>query len=365
LVLFLVAQPLIAVTTTYYVGTCRIGAYGSISAAVAAVPPGSIVDVCPGTYSEQVVISQNLTLQGIFDSNSSQVVITVPSAGLTTTSSIYFGTVAAQVQVTAGPVKINNITVDGTAGANCPTVNYYVGIFYSSGSSGNVSEVETRNQTCNSGGLGILAENTAGAAQSVTIGNNNVHDYSYGGITACSDQNPSTLTVAIKGNYVGNTLANDFGIVIPCNAGGTVSGNTIVGGSSGILTFSSSGTLSGNTITGASTGIDLSGTAKASANTIVNAGFAGIDVFQSGTASSNRILNSSQYGILIQSSSGTVKSNTIIKSPIGIEFQCNAIQGSSVSGNTINGAATGTDQVPATFNGVNNFNNVKTVRTGC
>src|ERR1700694_4654026 len=185
LVLFLVAQPLIAVTTTYYVGTCRIGAYGSISAAVAAVPPNSIVDVCPGTYSEQVVISQPLTLQGIFDSNSSQAVITMPSAGLITTSSSYFGTISAQVQVTAGPVKINNITVDGTA-ANCPG-GFYVGVFCSSGSSGNVNEVETRNQTCNNNGLGILAENTAGAAQSVTIGNNDVHDYTYNGITACSD----------------------------------------------------------------------------------------------------------------------------------------------------------------------------------
>ena len=32
-------------------------------AAVAVVPPGSIVYVCPGTYSEQVVISKNLTLR--------------------------------------------------------------------------------------------------------------------------------------------------------------------------------------------------------------------------------------------------------------------------------------------------------------
>lgn len=55
------------VASTFYVGTCRIGAFGTIQAAVSSpsVPAGSIIDVCPGTYPEQVVISKKLTLQGI------------------------------------------------------------------------------------------------------------------------------------------------------------------------------------------------------------------------------------------------------------------------------------------------------------
>ena len=63
LVLVVLTQPVLA--ATYYVGTCKAGAFGSISAAVAAVPAGSTVDVCPGTYAEQVMINQVLTLQGI------------------------------------------------------------------------------------------------------------------------------------------------------------------------------------------------------------------------------------------------------------------------------------------------------------
>src|SRR4029077_8561447 len=114
-VLLLAPQSLEAVTQTFFVGTCRIGAFSSISAAVGAVPPGSIVNVCAGTYSEQVVISQALTLQGIFDDNSTQVVLTIPSGGLKTTSSINIGSISAQIQVTAGPVNISNITVDGFA----------------------------------------------------------------------------------------------------------------------------------------------------------------------------------------------------------------------------------------------------------
>ena len=66
----LVAQPLLA--KTYYVGSCKTGAYSTISAAVAAVPADSIIDVCPGTYPEQVVISQPLTLQGIASGGSAQ-----------------------------------------------------------------------------------------------------------------------------------------------------------------------------------------------------------------------------------------------------------------------------------------------------
>jgi hypothetical protein len=70
LVLAVAAQPLVA--TTYYVGTCKTGAFGSIQTAVNTVPAGSIIDVCPGTYAEQVIISKGLTLQGVLFNNSSQ-----------------------------------------------------------------------------------------------------------------------------------------------------------------------------------------------------------------------------------------------------------------------------------------------------
>ncbi len=49
---------------------------------LAAVPSGSMVEVCPGTYPEQVVISKPLTLEGITIGNADQAVITVPNIGL-------------------------------------------------------------------------------------------------------------------------------------------------------------------------------------------------------------------------------------------------------------------------------------------
>jgi hypothetical protein len=327
LVLVLAAQPLVA--ATYYVGACKNGAFfTTIKGAVAAAPAGSVINVCPGTYAEQLVISKALTLQGILNNDSSQAVITVPSAGLTTTSSIYVVTVAAQVEVTTGPVNITNITVDGTAGTNCPSSSY-AGIYYGSGSSGTVNGVETRNQNCNSFGIGMLAENGASAtAQSVIIKNSNIHDNSDVGILTCSDQTPSTLTATITGNYV---AGSDYGIVAVCNAAGNVSANLSTAAFAGVYVISPFTTVSGNTVTGSTYGV----------------------ITNTATVTSNHISNSPTGIYLFSGTSGaTVKSNTIAKASTGIEFNCST---GTITGNTINGAAKGIDSVPATFNLVNKF----------
>ena len=339
--------PSLAVST-FYVGTCKIGAFGTIQAAVNSdtVPAGSVINVCPGNYPEQVVMSKSLTLQGIFNSNSSQAVIAVPSGGLTTTSSLALGgTVAAQVEVIAATVNITNITVDGTAtSTNCPSANY-VGIFYAGGSSGTVNQVETRNQTCNGGGTGIVVENGAGTALSVTIENSNVNNFSSAGIWACSNQNPSTLTALIKGNFI---TGGPDGVVTTCNSGeggitnvaGSVSGNIISAITNvGVFAESASSVISGNTITG---------------------GLAGIDVLAPTSVTSNRVSNSSVADIAFQVPGATVKTNSVTQAPVGIEFNCWT---GTVSGNIINGTATGIDTVPAAFTGINTFRNVAKVRS--
>jgi hypothetical protein len=341
-VLIALAQPLLA--TTYYVGTCKVGAYKTINAAVEAVPGGSIIYVCPGIYPEQVTISKALTLQGMLAGNSSRAIIAVPSSGLAIASSISLGqSVAAQIEVTAPDVNITGITVDGTASsANCSSSLFYIGIFYATGSAGTVNEVETRNLKCY--GIGIIAENGAGAAQSVTIENSNFNNYSITGIWACSNQTPSTLTVSIKGNTINGGVK---GVILNCGNGleeiadvaGSVSDNTISGTSvAGVHAGSSSTAISGNTIVG---------------------GAAGILVFVPALITSNHISNVSETGIR-GVSGATVKNNTITQTSTGIEFQCST---GTVSGNIINGATIGIDMVPAAFTGVNTFYNVGTIRT--
>jgi pectin methylesterase-like acyl-CoA thioesterase len=66
-------QPQHAMASTLKVGTCVISQesydasahFATIQAAVNAASPGSTVLVCPGTYAEQVVITQPLTLRGV------------------------------------------------------------------------------------------------------------------------------------------------------------------------------------------------------------------------------------------------------------------------------------------------------------
>jgi len=358
----LVAQPLLA--KTYYVGSCKTTPYSTIGAAVAAVPAGSTIEICPGTNAEQVTISQPLTLKGIVINNSSQAVIAVPSGGLATTSTLDLGTVAAQVEVTTGPVNITNITVDGTAGTtNCPSVDY-IGVFYSSGSSGTVNEVETRNQNCSTAsgpafGIGIAAENGAGAVQSVTIENSDIHDNSGYGIYASSpDQTPPTLTTSIKSNYV-----TGFDTSICLFVPGSVTANTVVGGNVyGIFPNFESITVTGNTVISAWIGISVAWDDTVSDNTVTNAAY-GINTYGTGTVTSNHISNSSLYGIDLMNGGATIENNIITKSSsAGIEFNCNS---GTVSGNTINGAPTGFDEFPSASTGTNLFYNVATASTGC
>jgi hypothetical protein len=350
---------------TYNVGSCRKGAFSSIQTAVSTVPAGSIIDVCPGTYAEQVTISQNLALQGISDGKSSQAIIAAPSAELTTTTSIILGTIAPQVEVMAGPVKITGITVDGSA--SCPAVGvHYAAIFYSSGSSGTVNEVETRNQNCNLQGVGILAENGAGASQTVTIENSNIHDNDFAAIYAYSDQMPSTLTTSIKSNFV---AGEDVSIFLKGTVAGSLSGNTIASGALGVYAGSASSSVMGNNLTlagSAGTAIEVNAAAVISGNTVNNLSNTGTGIGL-GTAAagssvmSNHISNSI-VGISSATGGATIKNNIITKAgSVGIEFKCNT---DTVSGNIVNGAPIGLDMVPAAFNGVNQFHNVVMDRTG-
>jgi parallel beta-helix repeat protein len=363
LIVVLGAQSVVA--STYYVGSCKKGAFSSIQTAVSTVPAGSIIDVCPGTYPEQVTISQNLTLRGISDGNSSQVIIAAPSAGLTTTTSIIFGTIAPQVEVMAGPVKITGITVDGST--SCPATGvHYAAIFYSSGSSGTVSEVETRNQDCNLQGLGILAENGAGASQTVTIVNCNIYNNDIFGIYAYSSQEPSTLTTSIKSSSVAS-----FGESIFLNGtgAGSVSGNSMASAYGGVHVKSTSNWLvTGNTVTLAQAGyaIEVSAaSAVISGNTVNNLYYNGTGISLGTTAAGSSVISNhiSYSTVGISAGGATIKNNLITNaSSVGIELGCS--KDDTVSGNIINGAPIGLDMVPAEFNGMNHFYNVATDTTG-
>jgi hypothetical protein len=339
LALTVTASPMLA--ATYVVGTCKpkLPSFSSIQAAVNSAPSGTTVQICPGTYAEQITIPAPLTLVGISNGNSDEVVITVPTSGLTSVPGAFGETLFALLTANsglAGPVNISNLTLDGTGnGVVCPP-GWMVGILYTSDTSGVVNEVTARNlQTSGSCGNGVGAwfENGDGSnSTSVTLENSSFHDIQDSSLITAGN-----MLVTVKGNFM---QANAFDVQWFANSG-SMTGNYI-----------SSGTCCSSNIYAP---ITLSG------NTFVNSTYA-LETFGDGTVvTGNKFFN---VGMAIQEDGNgdTYKSNTIIKANIGIEFYCNSP--ALVAGNTINDATTGLDQVPSGFSGANQFDSVTTVRTG-
>src|SRR5690242_751855 len=188
-----------AQASTVGVGGCKpqLKNYPTISAAVGdpTLPAGSTIQICPGTYPEQVTIAKPLNLLGVISGNSGRAVVTInnPTGGqLTPNVTNIFGTpYYAQVLVqqgTGGPVNITDITVDGAGGnVNCPSVGQ-AGVYYAPGTSGTINGVTVRNQRTFSGcGNGIWVENGANGNQTITIENSSVHNIAADSIFAASD----------------------------------------------------------------------------------------------------------------------------------------------------------------------------------
>ena len=92
------------------VGSCQQAknTYGTISAAISAISPGDVIDVCPGTYPEQLVINKPLTLQGI-----GLVSLTFPVSGLAIAPDGSGAFTQILIENTGGPVTLNYLSIEG------------------------------------------------------------------------------------------------------------------------------------------------------------------------------------------------------------------------------------------------------------
>ena len=376
--LFLLAQTIHA--APLIVGTCLPGTqFTTISAAVGAAPPGSTIHVCPGTYPEQVTISNtsNLTLVGVESGTSDAAVVVPPSGGLVHNATDFFGNqVAAQIFVqNATAVTIARLTVDGSANGLSGCTTNLEGIYFQN-SSGSVMNNAVRNQmlAANLGcqvGLAINVESTGTPA--VTVSNNSVHNYQKNGITADGVGEGSGPTVTVTGNTVigigPNPSIAQNGIQIGFGATGSVQNNRVADdiytGSnaqgSGILIYASENvTASNNTVETTQAGVATAsdpadGPANGATITSNHIGgtqnFDAIDLCSSNnTAESNVIDGSAQSGVHADDScpssgtGNTIEHNTINEACAGI------LEGPSATGNTV---------APNTF-----FNVTTTVLTG-
>jgi len=342
IVLALSAQLASAFTlTAVQVGHCKfrlnkIPAYNTISDALAATPAADVVEVCPGTYYEQIEITRPVILVGIRSGDSDQVIIAPPAGGLVANTRNYLGIIiVAQVWVNnaTGPVTITDITLDA---ANAGPNGDVTGIFYQN-SSGTVNRVTIRNQA-----RGIWLE---GGEQSVTIENSSVHDFIEQGILVENPFYPPVFTAIIKDNDVKGSQQYTIGVEL-FNVAAVVTNNVVTDAASGIvpLNGTNGSSISGNTLIDNQTGIN-----------VVTAD--GVSV------TSNKIFNSTGQAIRLSSPVGDIGGNSIINSPIGIGFNCFA--NGNVKGNTIIDAGTALDMVPLATSSSNSYSNVATIRTGC
>jgi len=328
------------------VGTCDapLKTFPTISAAVSAAPSGATIIVCPGVYPEQVTINKPLTLLGDISpkTNTARPVIAAPppSQGLGVNVTSIFGlSFAAQVLVTAGPVNIDNITVDGTGvvefGGGC-----VAGIFYASGSSGIVDAVTTRNQTSNSCSTGIWAENGSASDESVEIADSSVHHFDGTGIFAGSNQSPSTLAAIIKAN---GTDGGEEGIESR-GAASSMTNNVVTSASStGIAIALEGGVVTSNTVAKSTVGILVEAPASVSGNALWD-NTTGIE--------------------LLAATNMQLYQNRILGGRTAIEFNC--IAPFTLKNNFLNDATTGFADVPSGFTlPFNHYVNVNQIKTVC
>jgi hypothetical protein len=256
--------------STVVVGNCKSGltSFTTIQAAVNAVPSGSVIDVCPGTYPEQVKINgKKVELIGIQSGTNDAAVVTPPSTGLVQNGSDIFGNaVAAQIFVeNATGVTISHLTVDGSNNQLSGCSINPIGIYYQN-SSGTITDDVTRNQIMDPAdqgcqvGLAINVESNSGSP-AVTVSDNSVRNYDKNGITASGPGNGPGPNVTITANTViglgATSVTAQNGIQIGYGASGKVTGNYVADdiytgptyGSSGILIYASVGiTVSSNVV---------------------------------------------------------------------------------------------------------------------
>ena len=350
---------------TVFVGTCGTPNFPTIQAAVTAAPAGSTINVCPGTYPEQVTINKRLTVRGVTSGTLNQAVVTAPAGGIVanTVSLATAYPIAAQIYVhdTTG-VTITNLVVDGFGnnGLTLCGVPNLVGIYYQD-ASGSIRDVVTRNQTsvppngCAQGnGMGIFVQSgislvTGGAGTStVTVLDSSVHDFQKNGITG--NEVGTRLTVTsneVRGQGPTNGAAEN-GIQLGFGATGRVGGNTVIDEIWAPDTASDSGD--------AATGILIFDVAGANVlnNHVGNTQF-GIAVSgdTTGAADDASITGNTLDGTLIfdgidvcGSSGGTITGNVVsgsTRSGIHLDGTCTGVTsgGATATGNTINEACAG------------------------
>jgi nitrous oxidase accessory protein NosD len=316
---------------------CPGAQFAKIQDAVNAASAGDSIQICPGTYIEQVSITKPLQLNG----NNGAIIrpnnIVANSTGLASGQPI---AAIILVQDTTG-VTIRNVIVDGVDNGISECAPDLIGVFYRN-ASGELSHVAVRDVKLNStlngcqSGSAVLVQSSNGVTSVVAIEESSIHDYQKNGITA----NEVGTQVTIEGNVVTGlgptTGAAQNGIQVGFGAAGSIRHNTVANHiwlpcvslescdfkSDDILVFQSNGvSVHHNAIGVSQTGIAIVGDqGQIFDNDVFDSQiFDGVELIgNENTAERNHITHSDQAGVLIAGNENIVRQNTINESALGV-----------------------------------------------
>jgi parallel beta-helix repeat protein len=332
-------RALAATAAIRIVGNCTGATYTTIQSAVNAAADGDTIQVCLGTYPEQVVIGKNnLTLQSQtpYSQTSPGATIQAPPA-LPATQQSAIVHVAGVTGVT-----ITGFTIRGPGTTNCGSIGY--GVLVDGGGSAIVTEnhiTAIRDNPplsgCQNGhaiGAGLTNPNTGATSPgSVNATGNRIDDYQKGGINV---RGVGSVNM-ISGNTIvgaGPTPAiGQNAIQISRSASATVTGNTISGSAySGPQNVSATGILVFGPI----------GDVLVSQNTVLRSDI-GIGVFSVATNTlrvRDNTVTAGDYGIYVDTSSNVrVENNTVVGPEIfgvyaGTDARGNTFQNNRAGGTT-------------------------------
>jgi hypothetical protein len=219
---------------------CPTARYTSIQAAIDASLPGDVINVCPGVYNEQIVISKPVTVNGV-TVNSLDVALLQPSALVPTGG----GSDIAVVSVlNTDGVHLLNIGVDASKNtiSDCTPTLAAVHFLNSSGEIRNDAITGAKLTspgactTLSGNGYGVLLESTGAGSYSVLVQGNSIHDYSKEGVRAIGNG----IIATVSGNVITGLgpaagYFFQFGVFIRDGAVGLIKSNQIVEGDCGIL----------------------------------------------------------------------------------------------------------------------------------
>jgi hypothetical protein len=360
-----------AAANTAVVGNCLGGTakYTTIGAAISATPAGGTVNVCPGNYPEQVVITKTLTLTNV--PGFAAPVVKSPIGGVVSNAFYLIDPtfpIAVQILVkkTSG-VNISNLTVDGSNNGIAACAPDFIGIYFQN-ASGTVSGVTLQKQQifpqtalggCQSG-QGIYVESGYGSAGSsvVQISNSTISAYQKNGITA----DGSATNVSMIGNVITGigpvpNVAAENGIQVSDGAAGYVFANTVQNNVYGGYNPPTNPYLAAGIYVSASNGVNVS------SNTLNNN--------QVPIATQSYAAYGTVNNVAGTADNTTIAFNVINTSPVsdGIDVcsDSNFVQGNVMtntfqSGVHLDGTCTGADTKPT---GKNNFVSGNVVNGSC